>query len=266
MAKVQLTTALRNEYQNLFDTCQVKPAKAQEVESLVTKLLTNKLRYQAVGQPLGIPWYLIAVIHNMECSQRFDQHLHNGDPLTARTKNVPAGRPKLGNPPFTWEDSATDALIFDGLNKWQDWSIPGILYSLEGYNGWGYRLHHPAVKSPYLWSGSSQYTSGKYVSDGTWSDTAVSAQIGAATLLRRLAEKGELAASSVAPALPANTSSDTTQFVYAPAVVSARGVELQQFFNRFPDIFLKEDGKLGEKSSNACKQLFGFYLHGDPRA
>lgn len=268
MAKVQFTDALRNEYQTLFDACQIKPNKAQEVESLVAGLIGNKLRYARVGDPLGIPWYVIAVIHNMECSQNFNQHLHNGDPLTGRTKNVPAGRPKTGNPPFTWEASATDALTFDGLTKWQDWSIPGILYCLEGYNGWGYRQYHPSVKTPYLWSGSNQYTSGKYIADGTWSDTAVSAQCGAAVLLRRIAEKGELdAASHVSDAaLVTALSTKSPLFKYAPSEVTPAGIELQQFLNRFPDIFLKADGKLGEKTSNACKKLFGFYLSGDPRA
>lgn len=267
MAKIQFTDALRNEYQTLFDTCQIKPPKVQEVETLVSRLIANKARYANVGTPLDIPWYVIAVIHNMECSQRFDQHLHNGDPLTARTRNVPAGRPKAGDPPFTWEESATDALTFDGLTKWQDWTIPGILYCLEGYNGWGYRLHHPAVKTPYLWSGSNHYTSGKYVADGTWSDTAVSAQCGAATLLRRIAEKSELDAESHISdtALAAAFAKKSVLFSYAPSKVTPGGIELQHFLNGFPDIFLKEDGKLGEKTSDALKQIFGHYLAGDPR-
>jgi len=38
----------------------------------------------------------------------FKLHLHNGDPLTARTVNVPKGRPKTGQPPFAWGISAKD--------------------------------------------------------------------------------------------------------------------------------------------------------------
>jgi lysozyme family protein len=256
MPKVRFTEALRGEYQQLFDACQIRPARAPEVERVVLRLLANKARYAAVGEPLGIPWQLIGVIHSMECSQNFAQHLHNGDPLHARTTHVPAGRPARGEPPFTWEESAADALTMVGLARWGDWSVPGMLYCLEGYNGWGYRLHHPEVKSPYLWSASSQYVSGKYVSDGTWSDTAVSAQCGAASLLRRMAEKGELEADFAA---------QEPMFTYAPRKVTAGGSELQRFLNRFPGIFLKEDGKLGPKSSAACKQIFGWYLKGDPR-
>jgi lysozyme family protein len=264
MAKVQLTEALRAEYQSLFDRCQIKTSKAVEVDRLVSTIIGNKPRYAGVGDPFGIPWSVIAIIHHMECSQNFDEHLHNGDPLTARTIHEPCGRPSSGNPPFTWEGSAADALAFEGLTRWKDWSVPGILYSLEGYNGWGYRLYHPDVKSPYLWSGSNHYVSGKYVADGTWSESAVSRQCGAATLLRRIAEKGQLAAEPhVADIEFANFSLQS--FKYAPGKVIAAAIELQRFLNRFPGIYLKEDGTLGDSTSEACKRVFGRYLLGDPR-
>jgi hypothetical protein len=139
---------------------------------------------------------------------------------------------------------------------------------LEGYNGWGYRNHHPAVKSPYLWSGSNHYRAGKYVADGTWSDTAVSSQCGAATLLRRLAERGELVAvSQVAGNKPKlKRDKKSALFKYSPDSVATGGIELQAFLNRLPDVFLKADGKLGPKTSAACKLAFGHYLSGDPRA
>ena len=268
MPRVRFTDSLRSEYQGLFDRCQIRSAKATEVERLVSRLLANKTRYATVGDPLGIPWQAIAVIHNMECSQNFAQHLHNGDPLHARTTHVPKARPAEGVPPFTWEASATDALTMKALPDWDDWSIPGILYCLEGYNGWGYRLYHPEVKSPYLWSASNQYTSGKYVADGTWSSTAVSAQCGAASLLRRIAEKGELDAQSHVDdaKLKAQFGKQAALYAYAPKKVTPGGFELQRFLNRFPGIFLKDDGKLGPRTSEACKQIFGWYLAGDPRA
>jgi len=148
MAKVQLTDALRTEYQSLFDRCQIKTSKAVEVDQLVSTLIGNKPRYAGIGDPFGIPWSIIAIIHNMECSQNFDEHLHNGDPLTARTIHEPRGRPSSGNPPFTWENSAADALAFDGLTGWKDWSVPGILYCLEGYNGWGIGSIIPTSNHP----------------------------------------------------------------------------------------------------------------------
>ncbi|HEY0505887.1 MAG TPA: hypothetical protein VGD42_20580 [Lysobacter sp.] len=266
--RIRLTAPLRAEYQALFDRCQIEPARAQSVDKAVNGLLSHRERYRGVARPLGIPWQVVAVIHNMECSQRFDQHLHNGDPLTARTRNVPANRPPTGSPPFTWEASARDALTFDGVAAWNDWSVPGTLYLLERYNGWGYRLHHPEVKSPYLWSFSNHYSRGKYVHDGTWSDTAKSGQVGAATLLRRMAERGEFDAPSdaVDADLMAAMGRRAAVLRYAPTRVTPGGAELQRFLNTFPGIFLREDGKLGKLTSEACKRIFGAYLIGDPRA
>jgi hypothetical protein len=134
----------------------------------------------------------VALIHNLEARGDFTRHLHNGDPLTARTVQVPAGRPRSGSPPFTWEESAVDALEYDGLTRVTDWSIEHLAFLFEGFNGWGYRLYHPHVKSPYLWSYSNHYTQGKYVGDGQWSETAVSRQCGAMVLLKRLQDGGHV--------------------------------------------------------------------------
>jgi lysozyme family protein len=182
----QLTTKLRGEYQLLYESCAIRPERQASADAIARKIRANQPRYEAVGGPLGIPWYAVGLIHAMEASLNFGAHLHNGDPLTARTVHVPAGRPTTGKPPFTWEQSATDALVEQGFGAWKDWSVPGILFKLEGYNGFGYRQYHPDVLSPYLWSFSNHYTRGKYVGDGTFSATAISAQCGAAVLLKLL--------------------------------------------------------------------------------
>lgn len=49
----------------------------------------------------------------------------DGDLLTKRTVNEPKNRPKIGTAPFAWEASAEDALIYDKVNQWSDWTIPG---------------------------------------------------------------------------------------------------------------------------------------------
>jgi lysozyme family protein len=186
MPTLPLTPELTAEYQKLFDTCQVRPEKQAEVNALAAKIVQNAARYQAVGNPLSVPWQFIGVVHTMEASQRFDRHLHNGDPLTARTVQVPAGRPLTGNPPFTWEESATDALTLQGVNRVTDWTLPGILYQLEKYNGFGYRTRHPEVLTPYLWSATNHYSKGKYVADGKFDPDAVSKQDGAAVILQQV--------------------------------------------------------------------------------
>lgn len=171
---------------------------------------------------------------------------------------MPAGRPARGNPPFTWEASAQDALELKGFQNWHDWSVPGVMFKLEQYNGWGYRQFHRAVLSPYLWSFSQHYRKGKYVADGHFDPAAVSQQCGAAVLLRRMADRNLIAVRNAAPA--------GLLFRYAEATVAPRGVALQRFLNTLPGIDLEEDGKLGPSSSQAVARAFGHLLAGDPRA
>lgn len=248
-----LTPALRGDYQQLFDTCQIRPERQAEVNRIAERIVAGRPRYASVEKALGVPWHVVGVIHSMEAGLRLDTHLHNGDPLTRRTVQVPVGRPLAGQPPFTWEESAIDALRLTKFDRWDDWSVPGTLFMWERYNGWGYRSRHPEVKSPYLWSFTTVYSRGKYIADGTWSATAVSGQAGAAALLRRLAE---LRALAQAP---------QQVLRFAPKTVTPRGAELQRFLNGFPGIFLREDGKLGPRTSDAYQQVFGQRLLGDPR-
>jgi len=193
-----LTQGARKQYELLYDSLLIRPNRRASVDQLAKKITANKARYEKVAKPLGMPWYVVAVIHSLEASGNFTRHLHNGDPLNARTTHVPAGRPKTGRPPFTWEQSAIDALTYQGFGTWKDWSIPGTLYKLEGYNGFGYRDHHPNVPSPYLWSFSNHYTKGKYVADGRFSPSAISQQCGAAVLLKRLQRGGKTGGGKVA--------------------------------------------------------------------
>lgn len=196
--------ALRSDYQNLFDKCTINPGRLNSVDAIIAKIKANKSRYEKVATPLSIPWYFIAVIHSMECGLDFNRHLHNGDLLTAKTIHVPAGRPIEGNPPFTWEASATDALTFEKIHLLRDWTIPAILFFLEGYNGFGYRLYHGEVNTPYLWSFSNNYTSGKYGSDGKWNPVLQSSQCGAAVILKRMQEQ-QLVVFEAADGVIANT-------------------------------------------------------------
>lgn len=261
---MKLTGRLRSDYRRLFDTCIIRDNRTAEVESVVGAMVSNLRRYQGVADEIEMPWFVIAVIHLMEASLRFDRHLHNGDPLTERTTHVPPGRPRAGSPPFTWEESAADALRWERMDRWSDWSIPGTLYKLEGYNGWGYRKYHPEVLSPYLWSYSNHYTRGKYVADGTFSSTAVSRQMGAAVVLRRMAEK-DLAVFDPEQDVPV-TEDRVPLLRYDPAEKSAHATALQEFLNTLPGIYVKVDGYAGDKTSDAFKKATGSYLYGDSRS
>ena len=230
----------------------------QLFESHVDKIVALKDRYTSVGDPLNIPWYFIAAIHTMESSRKFSTHLHNGDPLSKRTTHVPADRPKTGHPPFTWEESAMDALKMKDLHKIDDWSIARFLYAMEGYNGWGYRLYHQHVLSPYLWSYTNHYHSGKYIADGTWSDTAVSRQAGAIPIIRRMEQRG------IIDPLVVTSVPNKVIFKHSKKKVE-RADDLQRFLNTFDGNSLLVDGWPGDKTSDAVKRVFGFYLQGDPR-
>lgn len=184
---ITLTPKLKKEYEDLFATCIIKPEKQASVEKLVGTITANRTRYEAVESLTGVPWYVIAAIHSLEGSLSFKTHLHNGDPLTAKTVHVPKGRPVAGSPPFTWEESATDALKFDNLTGVKNWNLATILFKLEGFNGFGYRTKHPEVLTPYLWSFSNHYLKGKFVADGKFDPNFVSKQSGAAAIFKQMA-------------------------------------------------------------------------------
>jgi lysozyme family protein len=138
-----------------------------------------KARYQAVSAKTGVPWPVIAVIHQRECSQDWSGSLAQGDPWNRVSVHVPAGR----GPFRSWEEAAIDALVncapYAARNK--DWSIGRTLAKLEQYNGLGYAAR--GRPSPYIWSGTDQYEAGKYVRDGVYDPNVVDSQPGCAGLL-----------------------------------------------------------------------------------
>lgn len=174
---------LAPEYRHLWETIEPRPGKAKALATVARRVLQGRARYETVAANAGVPWLFVGLTHLMESGCDFTRHLHNGDPLTHRTVQVPAGRPRRGQPPFTWEQSAGDAL--EGYRA-AEWPLEKLCYELERYNGWGYRLHHANVRSPYLWSYTTHYSNGKFVSDGKWSDTAVSGQPGALAVLKTM--------------------------------------------------------------------------------
>ena len=187
---------LRPDYLRLFATCAVRPEYAGQVAWHVRKLAEGKPAYGRVGTRAGIPWYFIGIVHGLEASFRFSGHLHNGDPLTARTVNVPANRPAVWNPPSDWDSSALDALGGEGFTGLTDWSLARMLYRWEAFNGFGSRAR--GVDTAYLWSFSTHYARGKFASDGHWDPDLVSRQCGAAVMLHALFDAGLVDPAAVA--------------------------------------------------------------------
>ncbi|QQO23155.1 hypothetical protein JJB98_26070 [Bradyrhizobium diazoefficiens] len=148
-------------------------------DNVAKSLVAAKKRYEAVGARTGVPWAVIAVIHQRESSQNWGRSLAQGDPWDRVSTHIPAGRGPFGS----WEEAAADALVncHPYLAKRKDWSLAGVLIALEMYNGLGYASK--GVPSPYLWAGTDQYKSGKYVRDGVYDPSDVDQQLGCVAML-----------------------------------------------------------------------------------
>jgi lysozyme family protein len=139
-----------------------------------------KARYQGVTDRLieakfqPVPWWFVAVVSEREYGgpPRWDRQLGQGDHLDRVSTHDPKDRgPFLAHPGDVtpghdaWTRCCLDALIECGpyAAKWTDWTAGGVLTLWEEYNGLGYAAR--GVPSAYVWSGTDQYESGKYVAD-----------------------------------------------------------------------------------------------------
>jgi lysozyme family protein len=180
------------DYDALFSSMIIKEDWEGKVREVAQKIISKKALYEMAVQKINpaMPWHFIGIVHSMECGSDFNRHLHNGDPLKKRTVHVPVGRP-LADPmngkglPYTWIESAIDAMQLMHFDTPQSWTIKEILYRLESYNGFGYEKYHN-VYSPYLWSATNHYDKGKYDKDGHWNAKDSDLQVGAAPLLKSL--------------------------------------------------------------------------------
>jgi len=171
-------------YIALFASCVIDPAKLSAIDATIARITVHGDRYKAVETASGVPWFVVALIHNLECDLSFLEHLHNGDSLSRPTVHDPANRPPGWTGKGTWEESALDALQYDRLTKISQWDLPQILFALETFNGFGYRSE--GINSPYLWAGSNHYTRGKFIRDHVFDRNAVSDQLGSAAILFRM--------------------------------------------------------------------------------
>jgi lysozyme family protein len=164
---------------------KAKITRGPEFASVAKRLVapSAKAIYQRIEARTGVPWFIIAVIHERECSQSFAGNIAQGDPWNRVSVHVPAGR----GPFASFEDAAYDALVNCAPHAahWKDWSAGGALTLLEQYNGLGYAAR--GRPSPYVWSGTEEYVSGKYVRDGVYDPNAVDHQLGCAGLLLAMA-------------------------------------------------------------------------------
>lgn len=215
-----------------------KLTRGPEFIPVAKRLVAAKARYQAVEAKTHVPWPFIAVTHQRESSQSWTKSLAQGDPIDRVSVHVPAGR----GPFDTWEAAAIDALAncspYAARNR--DWSLAGMLAKLEQYNGLGYASR--GLPSPYIWSGTDQYQSGKYVRDGVYDPITIDSQLGCAGLL--------MAMMQLDPSI---------KFDGAPAIVVGDepirdGAWLQDSLNKLgADPQLDVDGIVGPGTRNAVR-------------
>jgi lysozyme family protein len=200
MANVQL---LKQKNAQRWEHMHVKANRIIEFDHTAKRLSdpVAKARYQGVtdrlreGSYQPVPWWFIAIVSEREYGgpPHWDKQLGQGDSLSHTSVHDPKGRgPFLEHAEDitpghdAWTRGCLDALIECGpwAAKWTDWSIGGVLTLFEEYNGLGYA--NLGVPSAYVWSGSDQYVSGKYVADHVYRASAVDVQEGCAPLLSRM--------------------------------------------------------------------------------
>lgn len=162
--------------------------RASHVDWYMKKLLGGRKKYKdasvIVKRETGmyVPWEVIGCIHGLEASFNFDKQILNGQPYKQRTTWVPRG---LG-PWSSWEESCVQGFLHETEHNPlpQMWDVEGTALFFERWNGMGY-WRMGQKPSPYLWSYTSSQERGKYVSDGKYSRTAVSLQVGAMAMLKK---------------------------------------------------------------------------------
>jgi len=246
--------SLRAEYAGLWQRMQIRPERMAEVNAIANRLIALKPRYQQVAAATRVPAGVIAVLHYREASNDFNGVLHNGERIigTGRlTRLVPPNR----GPFATWEESAIDALTMPPhkLQEVDSWTIERACYEIERFNGFGYRNHHPEVKSPYLWSFSNNYSSGKYVADGQFSSSAVDKQCGTMPILKRMMELDASVRLDGAPAGPVSQ-----DLVVAALQMGSIGAEVQQLQTALAGLGFpvgEIDGEFGPNTEAALKSF-----------
>jgi len=194
------TSQLLAEYRYLFSIATITNKWKPEVYRSVDWAKLNRHRFEAVSIVTKVPWYVVAIINIMEMGTDLNGSLLNGDDWHGKTKHFPSGH----GPWKSWEEAAIYAFDYeeDGWNiqtetyNWKD--IGSIFWFLEAWNGFNarvepqYSLTTPKGASPYIYSGTPFYVSGKKQEAPTrFTPELVSKQIGCMAFLKALELGGE---------------------------------------------------------------------------
>lgn len=180
----------------LWKVAKILPSRVMEVNKVANRLCAPlaKIRYQEIEKATGVPWFVIAVIHERESSQDFTKQLGQGDSLDQVSTHTPKGMgPYYNHPDDLPLQDAFYRCAVDTLEntapfaaRWKDWSAGGTLTLLITYNGTGYWFYHNHEPSPYDWGATDQEVRGKYTSDGSFNSTVMDTQVGCAAMLKAM--------------------------------------------------------------------------------
>lgn len=213
--------------QQRWNNCKVPANNGPAFQKVADRIKANKAIYDAVEKATGVPWWFTGICHYRESNLNLNTQLAQGDPLNRVSTHVPKGR----GPFKTFQEGAIDALVncapYAARNK--DWSIGSALTMFEKYNGLGYSKK--GIPSPYVWAGTNQYVSGKYVADGIFDPHAVDKQLGCAGLMKFLGVgkdkvSGPIAGIAVGSGVVAALWDHITTHPYLSAAIAATGAGL----------------------------------------
>ena len=174
-------------YAGYWDTMTVNSDRSQIFATQAQFAIAHKDIYSNLESKTGVPWAMLAVIHRRESDANFNTYLGNGDPLSRRTVNVPAGRgPFLG--PNAFVAGGVDAIKVEGWSMIRDWRLEKQLYYCLLFNGVGSEAFNPPHPSSYVWGGTNIQQPGKWIRDHVWSSTVMDVQPGCAPLLKQISE------------------------------------------------------------------------------
>lgn len=186
---------LKKEYDSLWKSCTIDSNNLPYVTWAANICISHKNRYEEIANKALCPWYVVGALHCVESRFDFTSHFYNGDPLSDRTVNHPAGRPNDSAPPFSWEQSALAALRDYGAGNIVIWDISHVLYFCENFHQYNYRKGQgrevtPVGRSPYLWAMTNQYKKGRFHDDGKFDSNAVYSSVGVAAILKMIENRG----------------------------------------------------------------------------
>ena len=183
---------LSQEYRFLYPRSAISEAFLGPAVQAAGKAMKQKNLYDPVATMTGVPWWVVACLHHMECDANPAGGIDNGDPWNKATVHVPAHR----GPYASFEAEAVDALLqYQKPENWgvhltgRNWNDPGwVFWFLESWNGFGARQDRGGQTTPphapaYLYNGAEMnhvplYLKGKDTSDFHFDPEARSSQVG----------------------------------------------------------------------------------------